>query len=78
MNSGSSKTTPHLQPQWSTWEVSELVDHKDISSKEEEEQCDTRKSASATTKGTAAGGSKGKSKKENDVRPEALVRKKCA
>jgi len=51
---------------------------QNISSEEEEEQGDNGQSANATTKGTAAGGSKGKSKKEKDVLPEALVRKKRA
>ena len=55
-------------PQWSTWDIPELADYEDVSSSEEEQ----------------VGGScspndrerKGKSKKQQNVRPDALVRKK--
>ena len=60
----------HPCPQWSTWDIPELADYEDISS--EEEEC----SASCTANGAAARRSKGKSKKQTNVRPDALVRKK--
>lgn len=60
----------HPRPQWSTWEIPELVDYEDISSEEEEGD------APPNTNGTTAGGSKGKFKKKRKVRPDALVRKK--
>ena len=60
----------HPRPQWSTWEIPDLADYEDISSEEEED------SASHNANGAAARGSKGKSKKRNNVRPDALVRKK--
>lgn len=60
----------HPRPQWSTWEIPELVDYEDISS--EEEEGDTP----PNTNGTTAGGSKGEFKKKKKVRPDALVRKK--
>jgi hypothetical protein len=63
------------RPQWSTWQIPELVDYGDISSEEEED------AAANANGGAAAGGSRdrGKSKfksKKKDVRPDALVRKK--
>jgi hypothetical protein len=61
------------RPQWSTWQIPELVDYDDISSEEEED-------AAANAKGRSAaggGGDRGKSNsKKKDVRPDALVRKK--
>lgn len=60
----------HPRPQWSAWEIPELADYEDISSEEEEG------SASRNADGAAARGSKGKSKKQKNVRPDALVWKK--
>ena len=62
----------HPRPQWSTWQIPELADYEDISSEEEEG------SASCTANGAAARGSRGKGKKDRNVRPDALVRKKRA
>jgi hypothetical protein len=58
----------HPRPQWSTWEIPELVDYEDLSSEEEDG------GAPRNANGAAAGRGKGKSKKQKSVRPDALVR----
>lgn len=60
----------HPLPQWSTYGIPELADDADISSEEEDDDDPPNIKANA-------GGSKGKFKNKHDVRPDALVRRKC-
>ena len=60
----------HPRPQWSTWGIPDLANYDDLSSEEDDD------GAPRNVNGAAAGRSKGKSKKQKNVRPDALVRKK--